>query len=302
MTLAASFGDYRRAQINNSRTEKKYDILRASLVRAALLRIYRDRKDDVDAIKVSIVLPTYNRRDQICRAIRSVFEQTHAGWELILVDDGSTDDTEQVIEPFLNDRRVKYLKKINGGVSSARNLGLTAATGQYIFYLDSDNYWQVDHLRFMIAFMEECSLSSAYCALEYRNSENKALFYMGTDFLWQECSFLNYVDMNCFAHTAKAAKDIYFDEALARLVDWDFILAVTKANRTAFLPYLGVTYYGDDRPDRLTLSQYNGGELPGIINRIRQRHRTGNPEDIAKLHPLPEEIDRLLGIKRPLPV
>jgi glycosyltransferase involved in cell wall biosynthesis len=96
-------------------------------------------------IKFSVVLPTYNRAHHLPQAIESVLGQTYADWELLVVDDGSTDDTETVVRGY-QDARIRYLSRENGGPGAARNTGLEAATGDYIAFLDSDDAYLPHHL------------------------------------------------------------------------------------------------------------------------------------------------------------
>lgn len=87
----------------------------------------------------SIIIPTYNNANTIKRTIESVIKQTFTNWELVIVDDGSTDDTEEQISPFLEDNRINYLKQENQGVTVARNHGASVTTGEFICFLDSDD-------------------------------------------------------------------------------------------------------------------------------------------------------------------
>lgn len=88
---------------------------------------------------VSIIIPLYNRKHLISRCVKSVCDQTYTNLEIIVVDDGSTDEPDEVLTELANDTRIKILRKTNGGVSSARNLGLDTATGEYVMFLDSDD-------------------------------------------------------------------------------------------------------------------------------------------------------------------
>lgn len=88
---------------------------------------------------VSVIIPTYNRAGRCKFAVQSVLAQTHENVEVIIVDDGSTDNTKEEI--FRLDDRVKYIYQANSGVSAARNTGLEAATGEYVGFLDSDDIW-----------------------------------------------------------------------------------------------------------------------------------------------------------------
>ncbi|MEP7310944.1 MAG: glycosyltransferase family 2 protein [Pseudomonadota bacterium] len=91
---------------------------------------------------VTAIVPSYNRADVVCRAIDSALNQTYAEIEVIVVDDGSTDETPELVRRKYADRpNVRYLRVENGGVSRARNIGIAAATGAYIAFLDSDDIW-----------------------------------------------------------------------------------------------------------------------------------------------------------------
>ncbi|MCF4102656.1 glycosyltransferase family 2 protein [Gillisia sp. M10.2A] len=96
--------------------------------------------------KISITIPTHNRAHLISRAINSVKKQTFENWQLIIVDDGSTDNTEDVILPFLEDERINYLKKENSGAAHSRNVGVEYSTGDFITFLDSDDEAKPDWL------------------------------------------------------------------------------------------------------------------------------------------------------------
>ncbi|AJE03474.1 glycosyltransferase family 2 protein [Geobacter pickeringii] len=104
---------------------------------------------------VSVVIPTYNRKTLVARAIKSVLDQTYDRLELLVIDDGSTDGTGDSLEALRSDPRFRYTFQTNQGQSAARNRGISQAKGDFIAFLDSDNYWQVDKLETQIAFWEE---------------------------------------------------------------------------------------------------------------------------------------------------
>ncbi len=101
---------------------------------------------------VSVVMPTFNRAKLIVEAVRSVIEQSYQKVEIIVVDDGSTDNTKEVLEPFRNN--IHYLFTDNGGPAHARNIGMKAATGKYIAFLDSDDLYLPCKLELQVSFME----------------------------------------------------------------------------------------------------------------------------------------------------
>jgi glycosyltransferase involved in cell wall biosynthesis len=104
------------------------------------------------APRVSVILPTYNRAWIIEEAVASVLSQTFPDFELIVVDDGSTDDTRARLERY--GRRIRYLYQGNQGVSAARNIGVQHATGELIALLDSDDLWESGKLTRQVAFFE----------------------------------------------------------------------------------------------------------------------------------------------------
>lgn len=95
----------------------------------------------------TIILSTYNRARIILRALESVIQQTEQSWELLIIDDGSTDDTFDLIRPYLTrDLRMRYHYGVNRGLAEVRNLGISMAAGEYITFLDSDDEYLPEHL------------------------------------------------------------------------------------------------------------------------------------------------------------
>lgn len=105
---------------------------------------------------VSIIMPSYNTGRYIAGSIQSVLAQSYRNWELIIVDDCSTDDTDKIVRPFLQDNRIRYLKnKRNSGAALSRNRALREAKGKWIAFLDSDDLWFPEKLEKQIHFMKE---------------------------------------------------------------------------------------------------------------------------------------------------
>lgn len=104
---------------------------------------------------VSIILPTFNAQAFVLESIQSILEQTYTNWELIIVDDGSTDRTIDIIKE-INDERIHLIQlETNRGAAIARNTALENVSGEYIAFLDSDDLWVKDKLMYQIAFMKE---------------------------------------------------------------------------------------------------------------------------------------------------
>jgi glycosyltransferase involved in cell wall biosynthesis len=112
---------------------------------------------------VSVIIPTHNRCGYLSRAIDSVLNQTYVHFELIVVDDGSTDGTPDLLKTY--GRSLREIRQKNGGVSSARNTGIRAARGTLIALLDSDDSWLPEKLEHQVAFFEACP-QAAICQTE----------------------------------------------------------------------------------------------------------------------------------------
>ena len=126
---------------------------------------------------VSIVTPTYNCGKFITETIESVIGQTYKNWEMIIVDDCSKDNTQEIVKKYLkNDKRIKYIKfEKNQGAAIARNTAIREAKGRYIAFLDSDDLWSKDKLEKQINFMKKNSYSFTCTAYEQIDENNNLL-------------------------------------------------------------------------------------------------------------------------------
>jgi len=124
-------------------------------------------------MKFSIVIPTYNRAQLIGNTIQSVLNQTYTNFELIVVDDGSSDNTKEVVNGF-NDLRIKYFWKENAERGAARNFGLKQANGEYVFFIDSDDEMLPNHLETLHQFIAK-NPEINFFATKYQIQRNKSL-------------------------------------------------------------------------------------------------------------------------------
>lgn len=181
----------------------------------------------------SIVMPTFNRGHILHEAVISIQRQTFSDWELLIIDDGSSDATQSQVNELLSDTIIHYLQQPHQGAAKARNHGLQKSIGQYIGYLDSDNLY---HRNF---------LEKAYQALA--NNPNIDCLYgnllselhgtrINRAFSWGDLLEANYIDLNVFIHK-RACTEQYgaFDESLTRLIDWDLILRYTQFSNVSYL-------------------------------------------------------------------
>lgn len=125
---------------------------------------------------VSIIMPSFNTAKYIEESIKSVLAQTYTNWELIIVDDCSTDNTDEIVQPFLSDDRIKYFKnEKNSGAAVSRNKALREANGKWIAFLDSDDLWLPEKLERQISFMTANDYKFSYTDYEKIDEESESL-------------------------------------------------------------------------------------------------------------------------------
>lgn len=123
---------------------------------------------------VSIITPSYNTANYIGQTIESVLNQTYINWEMIIVDDCSIDDTDEIVSKYLSDKRIRYLKnKHNSGAAVSRNYALQKANGKWIAFLDSDDLWHPNKLEKQIQFMEKNNYHFSYTQYQEIEEDNK---------------------------------------------------------------------------------------------------------------------------------
>lgn len=128
---------------------------------------------------VSVIMPAYNAGKFIDESIRSVIAQSFAGWELIVVDDGSVDNTKQIVEQFCNtDSRIKYFYQPNGKQGKARNKGIVQSRGKYIAFLDADDVWLPQKLEVQLKEIEEKNVDLVFADIfAFENSISEPIQY-----------------------------------------------------------------------------------------------------------------------------
>ena len=211
---------------------------------------------------VSVVMPVWNRAEQVMRAVRSVQAQTLQHWELVVVDDGSTDGTLDVLHAAAaEDPRIVVVAAPHAGVCAARNAGLTRATGRYVAFLDSDNAWRERYLDTMVRVMARDGLRAAYAGAALHNGSRVRyrVYDGGLDHLKSR----NHIDMNIFVLAADLATQVgLFDETLRRWVDHDYILRTASVEEPRFLPFIGCDYANEHTGERISNTQSTHWAFP----------------------------------------
>lgn len=199
---------------------------------------------------VSVIMPTYNRKNVIKNAIDSVLNQTYSNFELVIIDDGSTDGTENFIKDvyseYISNKKIKYIKTSNGGVSKARNIGLNNSNGDIIAYLDSDNIWDKKFLEKNVFVMDKYSCNTVYSAIKLIDNNKNISKVKEVPYDRNKLLEENFIDLNIFTHKKFLYDELGgFDENLTRLVDWDLILKYTKDNEPFFIHDVLANYFID---------------------------------------------------------
>ena len=123
---------------------------------------------------VSVIMPAYNASGTIRQTIESVFIQTGVAWELIVIDDGSTDNTAKTVQDLcLKEEKIKLIEKSNSGVADTRNVGIENAEGQYIAFLDSDDLWYEGKLKQQIKLLRETNAVMSYGSCDVINANGE---------------------------------------------------------------------------------------------------------------------------------
>ena len=124
---------------------------------------------------VSIIMPSYNTGSFIKESIDSVIKQSYSNWELIIVDDCSTDNTDQIVHSYRNEQRIRYYKNDkNSGAAVSRNKALQAARGKWIAFLDSDDLWESTKLEKQVGFMMDNGFRFSYTQYSEIDEEGKS--------------------------------------------------------------------------------------------------------------------------------
>lgn len=190
---------------------------------------------------VSVVIATYNQAEYLSQAIKSVLRQTYEHWELIIVNDGSTDHTEQVVKPYLRHQKVRYYKKPNGGQASAKNMGIREARGEYVAFLDSDDYWEPSKLLAQMAIMQaQPSIGVVYSEIHSMDESGRQLIFERPSRYSGEVVGQLYGD-NCVPFSSSMVRRSLlnryggFDESLRMGIDYDLWLRLSVVTLFEFI-------------------------------------------------------------------
>ena len=222
---------------------------------------------------ISVIIPTYNRRNTLSRAVESVLNQIYKPIEIIVVDDGSTDGTKEMFSEMYP--LVRYIYQANSGVSSARNTGINSASGDWIALLDSDDEWLPDKLDRQVKLLQDnaeirfCHTNEIWIRNNVRiNQKKKHQKYGGN--IFNKCLDICRISPSSSLFHTSVIKDVgLFDESLDVCEDYDLWLRITAKYPILFLDQPLIKKFGghSDQLSRVLggIEQYRIRSLEKIL-------------------------------------
>lgn len=263
---------------------------------------------------VSIIIPTYNRAEVIGRAVASILRQTYDDFEIIIVDDGSVDNTQEIVEG-INDDRIRYIRlEHNQGACHARNVGIQASKHRYIAFLDSDDEWLPDKLEFQMRKMMDASenVGLVYCRMSRERDDGRERIYtppyecrkdllegnMFRFLLWR-----NVIGTPTILVRRECLEDVGgFKDSLPCLQDYELVLRIAKRWQIAFVDQVLLEVHktansiSSKVAERLVVQSY-------LISKYRQEMMAAGTLELVKADALEladkngirEEIEELMN-------
>ena len=183
---------------------------------------------------VSIIIPTYNCKEYLLEAINNCLEQTYKKIKIIVIDDGSTDGTKEIIANTYKQNNIIYLYKTNGGLPSARNAGLKIASGEFVQFLDSDDLLVSTKIEKQVKFLKaNKDMFGVYCGARYFKYSidnvvcSKFIKHKGE--LYKSLAWGNFITVNSML--SRRIENFYFDETLKSFEDWDYWIRISEQKK-----------------------------------------------------------------------
>jgi len=203
---------------------------------------------------ISVVMPLYNKQSYVENSIQSVLQQTYRNFELLVIDDGSTDTSVEIVLRQ-KDERIRLIQKKNGGEASARNFGILNATFDYICFIDADDLWSVNYLEYMVieinrfSYLDFGIITSNYNILLANGKLKKAFskFQPNKSFIVDDYFHSSKILPLVTSNTAFIPKKVfnhlgYFNEELSIGTDLEMWYRIAKNYKIIFSNFIGATY------------------------------------------------------------
>jgi glycosyltransferase involved in cell wall biosynthesis len=193
--------------------------------------------------KVSVIIPTYNYAHFLPEALNSVLDQTYKNFEVIIVDDGSTDNTKDVLKSFLNDQRIRYIYQENSGLPATRNRGIKESKGQFVAFLDSDDVWLPAKLeKQILLFDNDEEIVLVYCGAEFIDVDGERIPDPGYKPIpgatYKDLLYVNWVigsGSSVLIRKSVFGEAGFFDESLTGLDDIDMWIRILRNRKSDYV-------------------------------------------------------------------
>jgi len=200
------------------------------------------------AVLVSVVVTTYNRCQLLPSTLDSVFRQTYPSFEVLVVDDGSTDKTDEILTPLSASGKIRYITQKNQGVSAARNAGIAAARGTYLSFLDDDDIWPPDKLAWQVAYMEShpelAIVGGAHLPFSIHLGDalpaGSELRIIAFEEMFAGSPFAS--PGQALIRTSVLEQSGWFDATLRGVEDIDLYMRIARVGKVAHVPRLALHY------------------------------------------------------------
>ena len=231
-------------------------------------------------------MPVYGVEQYIAKAIRSVLVQTYINWELIVVNDGTKDKSRDIAENFAkSDRRIRIIDKENGGLSDARNVGLKFASGEYIIFIDSDDWLEPDLLNNLVSYINDNKLDIAICGyfVDFIDNDGNLIEQnirttipykasSADDYFNLMGSYMNFAWNKLYRHEFLLQNGLQFEVGLWLIEDCEFISRVLQCQpKFGFIKYAGYHYI--QRSESTLSKKFN----MQVVELIRRKMSLYNP-------------------------
>ncbi len=241
------------------------------------------------SIDISIVIPLYNKESFIMRVLECIEGQDFTNWECIIVDDGSTDESPQIVNEFLSIRgdKWRYIRQVNQGQAAARNAGIELSQGKYLAFLDADDFWPNYKLKSQFDFLEFddelVAVLSPFVIFSASSKTPRLVSHKAIDKL-----LIGWITMRGFGggiesvgliRRSALGTDLRFDESLSTSSGLDFSLKLSERGKIGFVKKIGLLY-------QISEGQWhsNTDELVRNMGIIRKKHSTYSTDSLEEWH------------------
>lgn len=196
---------------------------------------------------ITVIIPVYNREKVIQKSINSVLKQSFSDIEVLIIDDGSSDNTLRIISD-IKDKRIRLISlKNNSGATVARNIGLKEAKGEYIAFQDSDDYWFPNKLEEQIKFLDSEDADLVACSMKTIDGEKMSmvenLSIHGSRVYKEDLFPQNFISTQTILAKKEVFRHYKFDENISRYQDWDLVIRISEKYKIFFDENIYVEQY-----------------------------------------------------------